>query len=121
MKTIEVGFTTIDYDTPKRLINVATLEDIEKIYKMAEALRGMERDLIFFAVDATLFDIPKDCEFRYDVSYVKCYLSKDGEVSAYQYLQGKYDARDQVESDYIDLKELKKYLIKKQIEKQDRR
>lgn len=113
MKTIGVAFTTIDYDTPERLINVATLEDIEKIYKMAEALRGMEKDLFYFAVDATLFDIPKDCEFRYNVSYLKCYLSTDGEVGVYQYLQGKYDAGDQVESVYIDLKELKRYLIEK--------
>ena len=113
METIGVDFTTIDYDTPERLINVATLEDIEKIYKMAEALRGMERDLIYFSVDATLFDIPKDCEFRYNVSYVKCYLNTDGGVGVYQFFQEKYDAGDQVESDYIDLKELKRYLIEK--------
>ena len=113
MKTIEVVFTTNDYDAPERLINVATLEDIEKIYKIADALKGMERDLFSFAVDVVLFDIPEDSEFRYNVSYVKCYLSKDGEVSAYQYFQGKYDARDQVESDCIDLKELKRYLIEK--------
>lgn len=113
MKTIEIAFTTSDYNTPDELINVATLENIEKIYKMADALKGMAKDLHFFAVDVVLFDIPEDSEFRYNVSYVKCYLSTDGEVTAYQYFQNKYDAGDQIESDYIDLKELKRYLSEK--------
>lgn len=113
MKTIGITFTTSEYDTPDELINVATLEDIEKIYKIADALKGMERDLFSFAVDVELFGIPEDSEFRHNVSYVKCYLNTDGEVSAYQYFQSKYDTRDQIESDYIDLKELKRYLSEK--------
>lgn len=114
MKTIEIAFTTNDYNTPDELINVATLEDIEKIYKIADALKGVERDLISFAVNVELFGIPEDSEFRHNVSYVMCYLNTDGEVSAYQYFQSKYDASDLIESDYIDLKELKRYLSEKE-------
>lgn len=113
MKTIGTAFTTSGYDTPDELINVATLEDIEKIYKIADALKGMEKNLFYFTVGVMLFDIPDDSEFRYNVSYVKCYLNTGGEVGAYQYFQSKYDASEQIESDYIDLKELKKYLSEK--------
>ena len=113
MKTIEIAFTTREYDTLDELINVATLEDIEKIYKIAEALKGKTKDLTSFAVNVVLFDIPENSEFKYNVAYVTCYIGLNGEINAYQYFQNKYDARDQMESDYIDLEKLKKYLSEK--------
>jgi len=114
MKTIEVGFTTDSWDAPEELVNIALLEDIEKIFRVAEALKPVAKDVFSFAVDTVIFDIPEDCEFRYDVAYVRCYIGLEGEVSAYQYFQNKWDAGVQIESNSIDLDELKRYLTAKE-------
>lgn len=110
MKTIEIDFSTDEWDTPKNLVNIASLEDIEKIYKVGNALKDVAKDVFSFAVDVVLFDIPEDCEFRYDVAYVRCYIGLNGEISAYQYFQNKWDASSQIESERIDLEVLKEYL-----------
>lgn len=110
MKTIEILFNTDEWDAPENLVNVASLEDIEKIYRVANALKDVAKDMFSFAVDAVLFDIPEDCEFMYDVGYVRCYIGLNGEVSAYQYFESKWDASVQIESESIDLEALKEYL-----------
>lgn len=110
MKTVEVAFTTDHWDSPENLINIASLEDIEKIYRVGNALKDVAKDVFSFAVDTILFDIPEDCEFRYDVAYVRCYIGLNGEISAYQYFQNKWDAGVQIESESIDLEALKEYL-----------
>lgn len=110
MKTVEIAFSTEYTDVPDYLENIASLEDIEKIYRVANALKDVSKDVFSFAVDAVLFDIPEDCEFRYDVAYVRCYIGLNGEVSAYQYFQNKWDASVQIESESIDLEALKEYL-----------
>lgn len=110
MKTIEIAFTTSAWDSPETLVNVASLEDIEKIYRVANALKDVAKDVFSFAVDAVLFDVPENSEFRYDVGYVRCYIGLNGEVSAYQYFQSKWDASLQIESESIDLEALKEYL-----------
>ena len=113
MKTVEIAFTTDEWDLPENLVNVASLEDIEKIYRVANALKDVAKDVFSFAVDTVLFDIPEDCEFRYEVAYVRCYIGLNGEISAYQYFQNKWDASVQIESESIDLEALKEYLTAK--------
>lgn len=112
MKTIDIAFTTDDYNAPDHLINVATIEDVETIYKVGKALKDLSREVFSVNVDVVLFDIPEDSDFRYDVTYVICYIGLNGEVTAYQYFQSKYDASIQIESDAINLDELVEFLNK---------
>lgn len=112
MKTIKVAFTTCDFNSPEHLVNVASLEDIEKILNVAKVLTPFYNEVFSVAIDVVLFDLPEDSEFRYDVAYVRCYIGVNGEVSAYQYFQSKWDAATQIESESIDLEELKEYLTK---------
>lgn len=110
MKTIEIAFTTDEWYAPETLVNVASLEDIKKIYRVADAIKDVAKDVFSFAVDAVLFDVPENNEFMYNVAYVRCYIGLNGEVSAYQYFQSKWDASLQIESESIDLEALKEYL-----------
>lgn len=112
MKTLGIAFSTDGLDEPEHLINVATIEDVETIYKVGEALKELSREVFSVNVDLVLFDMPEDSDFRYDVAYVTCYIGLNGEVTAYQYFQSKYDASIQIESDAINLDELVEFLNK---------
>lgn len=110
METIGIGFSTVD-DEPDKLINVACLGDIEKILEISHILKDFSRDISSVNIRVTLFDIPEDSEFRYVVDYVICYINEKGRPSVYQYFQGKYDSRDMIESEPIDLDDLINFLI----------
>lgn len=115
MKTIEIAFTTADYNEVDNLINVASIEDVNKIKKVAELLRPVSKDLHSFNIDVILFDIPEGSDFRYDVGYVRCYIGFDGRLSLYQYFQSKWDSGLQIESEEINLTELETYLNKQKL------
>ncbi len=106
-------FYTEGLDIPKELVKVAEVSTINKIFEIAKVLQPYQKDLFSFNVDAVLFDLPEDSDFRYDVAYVRCYVGINGEVSAYQYFQSKWDSSSQIESEEIDLIELKESLNKK--------
>ena len=112
METIGIAFTTENFNTPEKLVNVSSPEQIKKIYEVAEALKPFQKDLFSFNMDMVLFDIPEDCDFRYDIGYLRCYIDVfgDGKISVYQYFQNKWDSAIQIESESIDLEELLKQI-----------
>lgn len=119
METIGISYSTID-DEPDKLINVACLEDVEKILEISHILRNFSRDISSVNIRVTLFDLPEDSEFRYNVSYVKCFIDIKGKVFVYQYFQGKYDSSDMIESECIDLDDLLNFLIGSPIIEEER-
>lgn len=114
MKTIEVAYSTDGYDVPETLelldgIGISDVENIRNIYK---SLQLFKKDIWNVNLNIQLFDIPEDCDFRYDVCYLTLYLMGDGsDIRVYQYYQNKYDASHQMESAEISLNELEQYLL----------
>ena len=118
MKKIEVAFKGNEYsEAPNEMILIGSLDDIRKLRDLHAQLLPIKKNIWSVNSNIQLFDIPEDCDWRYDTHHVIMYIGNDNDnITVYQYIQGKYDASDQIESNAIFLNELESYLLKELVQ-----